>query len=1500
VRNLICAVAVFACLAGNSSALTEHAGRASGSTPAVGSVSASTSSSLTASTARPKRMAQDTQYVTLIGNTRPEANAGNDRGRVPDGLLMEHIMLQLRRSPQQEQALEAFTEQLNNPTSPNFHQWVTPEEFGERYGLSAEEMSTVTSWLTSHGFTINQVYSNGIMIDFSGTAGQIRETFRTEIHNLEVNGAAHIANMSDPQVPAALAPLVAGIVSLNDFRPHTNYKPRAGYTFSNSDGTFYAVVPADLATIYNLNPLFTAGISGQGQTIVLIEDTDLYTTSDWTTFRSTFGLSSYSGTLTQVHPSGCTDPGVNADDGEAVLDVEWASATAPSAAIELASCADTTTFGGLIALQNLINASNPPAVMSISYGECEAENGASANAAFNSAYEQAASEGVSVFVSSGDEGAASCDADETKATHGIGVSGFASTPYNVAVGGTDFGDTYAGTNSTYWNTTNGTTYGSAKSYVPEIPWNDSCASVLLSTFTSGSGVTYGTSGFCNSSTGEADYLTTASGSGGPSGCATGTASTSGVVSGSCAGYAKPSWQSGFLGNPTDSVRDLPDVSLFAANGVWGHYYVFCWSDPNNGGTPCTGAPSGWSGAGGTSFASPIMAAIQSLVNQKTAARQGNPNPTYYQIAASEYGSGGSSTCNSTLGNGVASSCNFYDVTQGDMDVNCTGTHNCYLPSGTNGVLSTSDSSYLLAYGTATGWNFAAGIGTVNATNLVNNWPSSSQPSFTLSAAPSSLTITQGSNGTSTITVNPIDGFTGSVSLSASGLPSGVTAAFNPTSTTTTSVLTLSASATAATGTATVTITGVSGSITKTTTISLTVNAAAAANFTVGASPSSVTVVQGSNATSTITITSQNAFNSATTLSASGLPSGVTAAFAPNPVTPPANGSVTSTLTFTATATATTGTVTVTITGVSGSLTNTTTISLTVSAATAANFTIGASPSSVTVVQGSNATSTITITSQNSFNSATTLSASGLPSGVTAAFAPNPVTPPANGTVTSTLTFTATGTATTGTFSVTATGTSGSLSHSATITLTVTTSGTGGQMAVYSSTFKAPECATVGISCDSGPSLLLGRDNMSGGAEPNQPNTIGGTCADGTAGVFHSDESNDRIVVATTNGSPLAPGQTVTASATVWAYSNGSADALDLYYASNASSVTWTPIQTGIVPPAGGAQTLSATYTLPSGGSLQAVRAQFRYEGSASSCTTGSYNDHDDLVFAVGAGTPNFTVGASPASVTVIQGSNATSTITVTSQNAFNSAVTLSASGLPSGVTAAFSPSTVTPPANGSATSALTFTASSTAAIGTVNVTVTGASGSLSNSTTIALTVNSSSSGQTAVYSSTLKAPECAAVGISCDSGPTLLLGRDNMSGGAEPNQPNTINNSCADGTAGTFHSDESDDRIVIASTNGGPLTHGQSAKVTATVWAWNTGSSDALDLYYAANANSPTWTYITTIVPPAGGAQSLSATFTLPTGSLQAVRAQFRYEGSASSCTTGSYNDHDDLIFAVN
>ena len=301
--------------------------------------------------------------------------------------------------------------------------------------------------------------------------------------------------------------------------------------------------------------------------------------------------------------------------------------------------------------------------------------------------------------------------------------GFASTPYNVAVGGTDFGDSYAGTTNQYWSNTNSPSYGSALSYVPEIPWNDSCGSTLIASYL-GFSTSAGPTGFCNSSTGTSSFLTTAAGSGGPSGCATGNPLFRGVVSGDCLGYPKPAWQAGMPGNPSDGVRDIPDVSLFAANGVWGHYLVFCFTDIANGGSPCSGDPSTWSGAGGTSFSAPIMAGIQALVNQSTGSSWGNPNHVYYGLAQAVY-----NFTNGCLVNyiGTFTLCPFIDVTQGDIDVNCSGSASCYGSSTsgrrntTYGVLSTSASSLRPAFGTSIGWDFATGIGSVNAYNLVNLW-----------------------------------------------------------------------------------------------------------------------------------------------------------------------------------------------------------------------------------------------------------------------------------------------------------------------------------------------------------------------------------------------------------------------------------------------------------------------------------------------------------------------------------------------------------------------------------------------------------------------------------------------------------------------------------------------------------------------------------------------------------------------------------------------------------
>jgi subtilase family serine protease len=578
----------------------------------------------------------EARLVTLTGNTRPEANAANDRGPVADSLPLGHMLLLLRRSAAQEAALDQAIDDLQDPHSPDYHHWFSAAEFGARFGAAASDLAAVTGWLANQGFHVDSVYPNGVTIDFSGTAGQVRTAFHTAIHYLKVDGVAHIANMSDPEIPAALAPAVAGIVSLNDFRPVPQY------TFAAACGgdsvltdTCYAVVPADLATIYNLRPLHRAGVVGKGLTIDVIEDSNLYSVSDWYTFRSTFGLDKFPGSFRQIHPqpptgpANCSDPGVGLSDQEATIDAEWASAAAPGAAIALASCADTSGVrsGHLIAVENVVNAARTPDVISISSGECEPAEGAALNAAWAAAYRQAVAEGISVFVSAGDYGAAACDQHGgPPATHGIAANALASTPYDVAVGGTDFADTYTGTNTLYWNATNTKNDGSAKSYIPEIPWNSSCGSELLADYKIGSPVTYGAQGFCNKA--RAGYVITSGGAGGPSSCATGAPSVPGVVSGTCAGYPKPRWQKGIFGNPADGVRDLPDVALYASPGVWGHRYVTCFSDPNNKGKPCTGPASGWAGDGGTSYAAPIMAGIQALVDQHARGRQGNPNPVY--------------------------------------------------------------------------------------------------------------------------------------------------------------------------------------------------------------------------------------------------------------------------------------------------------------------------------------------------------------------------------------------------------------------------------------------------------------------------------------------------------------------------------------------------------------------------------------------------------------------------------------------------------------------------------------------------------------------------------------------------------------------------------------------------------------------------------------------------------------------------------------------------------
>jgi subtilase family serine protease len=424
----------------------------------------------------------DTSHLArLAGNTHPLALAKYDRGAAPSQLAMNHLLLILQRSPEQETALDTFLAEQQEKTSPNYHKWLTPEQYGEQYGPSEADIQKITSWLQSQGLTVNKVSNGRTMIDFSGTAGTIQSAFHTTIHKyIYPSGEQHWANSSDPEIPAALASTIVGVNRLNDFRPkrmshnagtfhkatNSSKARRASPQFTEADfgcygnGTdCYIVAPYDFAKIYNVTPLWNAGTTGTGQTIAIVSDSDVVT-SDYTQFRSIFGLPALN--LNRVLPTN-VNPGVqncnaNSDELEAIIDVEWAGAVAPGAQIDLVisptggdNCTNVPgetgfDFGGDYSAQYVVDNNTDP-ILSDSYGECEYGLGTAENAFYNKLWQQAAGEGITVSVATGDSGSAGCDDSYSPgnqddvvdpAEFGLAVNGSASTPYNVAVGGTDF------------------------------------------------------------------------------------------------------------------------------------------------------------------------------------------------------------------------------------------------------------------------------------------------------------------------------------------------------------------------------------------------------------------------------------------------------------------------------------------------------------------------------------------------------------------------------------------------------------------------------------------------------------------------------------------------------------------------------------------------------------------------------------------------------------------------------------------------------------------------------------------------------------------------------------------------------------------------------------------------------------------------------------------------------------------------------------------------------
>jgi subtilase family serine protease len=674
----------------------------------------------------------DARLVQLRGNTRPLSKSQVDLGTVDSQLPMQRMLLILQRSPEQEAALEAFMARQLNPSSPDFHHWLDPEEFGALFGPSENDILTVTSWLQSRGFSVDNVSKGRVYIEFSGTAGLVRQAFHTDIHRFRLNGEEHIANISDPSIPEAISPVVAGVFSLNNFftKPlhhdggsfrrdaktgkwtplNDNVMTRPLFTVPlGSNPNFELVSPYDFATIYNVLPLWNAGIDGTGQTIAIAGRSDISLT-DVATFRSAFGLPAKAPTIIVNG----TDPGIPSDGDkvENTLDVEWSGAVAKGATIKFVTTASTSSTDGAVTSAFYIIDNKVAPVMSFSYGLCELYMGTAGNAAANSMWQQGAAEGITEFVATGDQGSAVCDAGgspPTGAVNGLAVSGLSTTPYNVAVGGTDLN--WANNSGTaYWNTTNATNGSSALGYMPEVPWNGTCVSDAVDKFLGATQAGYDEEQTCqvilNSFPDLQYYVSVVGGSGGVSNCTTPSGTTAATCSG---GYAKPSWQTG-TGVPADGKRDVPDVSLFASSGALYSAYIICDSQT----TPCTFTDANDALAqsiGGTSVASPAMAGIMALVNQKMGSSQGNANAGFYALAARD----NRSTCNS-VSVAAGNACNFYDVTTDNNAVPCSpGTPNCTVhhTGDTYGVLN--------GYTSTTGYDLTTGLGTVNANNLVNNW-----------------------------------------------------------------------------------------------------------------------------------------------------------------------------------------------------------------------------------------------------------------------------------------------------------------------------------------------------------------------------------------------------------------------------------------------------------------------------------------------------------------------------------------------------------------------------------------------------------------------------------------------------------------------------------------------------------------------------------------------------------------------------------------------------------
>jgi subtilase family serine protease len=757
------------------------------------------------------------QQSTLKNSLHPLAQAQFDAGRMAEDTRLNGISIFFNRTTAQEASLKALIAAQQNPASPLYHQWLNPDQFAALFGMSDADLSKVESWLEQQGFSIDSVARSKNAIHFSGTVRQVEQAFSTEMHNYRVEGVEHFAPSTALSVPSAIAPTVLIVQNLDNFRPQAhvllkkNMHAKANFTgagSTNSSNQIIFFAPGDIKTAYDITPLYGASVTGSGQSITIIGQSAVQQ-ADLTNFQNAAGLAANTPTLFLVPNSGNSTVEADGDEAESDLDLEWSDAIAPGATINFVYVGNNQNYSAFDSIQYAID-EKIGTIISSSYGECEAylpqatlgDGTTLVEPALETAFEQATTQGQTVMAAAGDTGSEDCNVYQgpgtgttlTATDTTLAVDYPASSPYVTGMGGTEISNAnsaYSTVGGGYWDADSGT--------------SDIVNSVLQ----------YIPEMAWNDDSSQYGLSSTGGG-----------ASTL---------FTKPSWQTGVPGIPSDGQRDVPDLALYASPNVPG--FLFCSSDTSaweqGQESSCSSGfedslTGDLTGAGGTSFDGPIFSGMLALINEKQnyTTGQGLINPTLYTLAS----------------NSATYATAFHDITTGNNDCSAGSTW-CGSESG--------------GFSAGVGYDQVSGLGSVDASVLAGVWPANSSTGPTPIATTTSITASN-----SAPNVNTADTFTVTVAA-ASGTPTGSVTLTVDTNAPVTE--TLSSNGTyvytytfTTAGSHTILAAYVADSTYAASTGSVTVNVATVSSgkgtITLAATPSTLTVAQGSSGSETVTVT----------------------------------------------------------------------------------------------------------------------------------------------------------------------------------------------------------------------------------------------------------------------------------------------------------------------------------------------------------------------------------------------------------------------------------------------------------------------------------------------------------------------------------------------------------------------------------------------------------------------------------------------------------------------